>query len=193
MKNHPEKFRWTLPNILTVFRFVAAPGLLWLAWSDLSAEFLVLLAVVFLTDFLDGMTARYLGQVTRCGAILDSWADVITYLTISVCSWWLWPAIVKREIIYVILIVVSCVLPAIVGYLKFKRFTSYHTWLVKLAAFCMATSLYILFFGGSVWPFRIAAGLCVMAALEEIGMTILLPTPKSDLRSIWFILRDSKH
>lgn len=190
MNRTPSKL--TLPNLLTGFRFVAAPVLLWLAWHGRGIAFMELLAVAFLTDLLDGMIARLSGQVTPFGATLDSWADVITYLTIALCCWWLWPEIVSKERLYVGLIVASCLLPALAGFFKFGRFTSYHTWAVKIAAASMGLTLYVLFLGGPPWPFRVAAVICLVAAIEEIAITLLLPEPESNLRSVWDVLKRSE-
>ncbi|HEY8034219.1 MAG TPA: CDP-alcohol phosphatidyltransferase family protein [Methylobacter sp.] len=181
----------TLPNLLTGFRFVAAPILLWLAWNGHAIAFMELLAVAFLTDLLDGMAARLTGQASQFGATLDSWADVITYLTIALCCWWLWPDVVTRELLYVGLIIASCLLPALAGMLKFGRFTSYHTWGVKIAAAAMGLTLYVLFLDGPSWPFRIASIICMLAAIEEIMITLLLPEPESNLRSVWDVLKRS--
>ncbi|MCK9635628.1 MAG: CDP-alcohol phosphatidyltransferase family protein [Methylobacter tundripaludum] len=181
----------TLPNLLTGFRFVAAPVLLWLAWHGHGIAFMALLAVAFLTDLLDGMAARLTGQVTEFGATLDSWADVVNYLTIALCCWWLWPDMVGRELLYVSLIVASCLLPALAGFFKFGRFTSYHTWAVKIAAGAMGLTLYVLFLGGPAWPFRVAAVICIIAAVEEIAITLILPEPESNLRSVWDVLKRS--
>jgi cardiolipin synthase len=189
MTGEPSKLN--LPNLLTGFRFIAAPVLLWLAWNGHGIAFMGLLAVAFLTDMLDGMVARLTEQVTQFGATLDSWADVITYLTIALCCWWLWPEIVRRELFYVGLIIASCLLPALAGILKFGRFTSYHTWGVKVAAASMGLTLYILFLYGLAWPFRIAAVICIVAAIEEIIITLLLHKPESNLRSVWDVLKRS--
>ncbi len=158
---HSAQSRLTLPNLLTGFRFVAAPVLLWLAWHGHGIAFMILLAVAFLSDMLDGLAARLTGQVTQFGATLDSWADVINYLTIALSCWWLWPDMVRREMIYVGLIVASVLLPAFAGIYKFGRFTSYHTLGVKLAAASMGLTLYVMFLGGPVWPFRVAAVICI--------------------------------
>jgi CDP-diacylglycerol--glycerol-3-phosphate 3-phosphatidyltransferase len=190
-KQRSEQPRLTLPNLLTGFRFVAAPGLLWLAWQGQGIAFMILLAIAFLTDLLDGIAARLTGQVTQFGATLDSWADVITYLTIAIGCWWLWPNVVYRELIFVGLIVASCLLPAFAGFSKFGRFTSYHTWGVKLAAASMGLSLYVLFLGGPAWPFRVAAVICILAAVEEIALTLLLSEPESNVRSVWDVLKRS--
>ncbi|MGZ4969530.1 MAG: CDP-alcohol phosphatidyltransferase family protein [Methylobacter sp.] len=182
----------TLPNLLTGFRFVAAPILLWLAWYGHGIAFMALLAVAFLTDLLDGLAARLTGQVTQFGATLDSWADVITYLTIALCCWWLWPDVVSRERLYVGLIVASFLLPALAGFFKFGLFTSYHTWAVKIAAGSMGLTLYVLFLGGPTWPFRAAAMICMIAAVEEIVITLLLHEPESNLRSVWDLLKRNR-
>lgn len=192
MKNNQAESKLTLPNLLTGFRFLAAPGLLWLAWHGYQIGFMALLAAGFLSDLLDGMVARWMGLTSEFGAILDSWADVINYLTIAVGCWWLWPEIVTRELLYVGMIITSCLLPALAGFSKFGCFTSYHTWSVKMAAACMGISLYILFFGGPVWPFRMAAYVCVMAACEEILITWLLPSPRSNVKTIWRVIK-SRH
>ena len=188
---HTEQSKLTLPNMLTGFRFIAAPVLLWLAWQGHGIAFMMLLAVAFLTDLLDGLAARLTGQVSPFGATLDSWADVVIYLTIAIGCWWLWPDVVYRELIFVGLIVASCLLPAFAGFSKFGRFTSYHTWGVKIAAASMGLTLYVLFLGGPAWPFRLAAVICILAALEEIALTLLLSEPESNVRSVWDVLKRS--
>ncbi|NOT85940.1 MAG: CDP-alcohol phosphatidyltransferase [Methylococcaceae bacterium] len=182
---------FNLPNLLTGFRFVAAPVLLWLAWHGHGWLFMGLLALSFLSDLLDGLAARLTGQVSPFGATLDSWADVVIYLTIALASWWLWPAIVKQEQLYVALFLASCLIPALVGFCKFGCFTSYHTWAVKFAAAAMGSSLYLLFLWEIAWPFRIAAVIGILAALEEITITLRLSKPESNVRSLWHLLKRS--
>lgn len=188
-RNQPS--RLTLPNLLSGFRLIAAPFLLHLAWYGHNVAFLWLLAVTFLTDALDGLVARMTGQVTQFGAQLDSWGDMVTYLTVAMGSWWLWPDIVQRESVYVALVVCSYLLPVAVGMSKFGRFTSYHTWSVKFAAVSMALTLYVLFLGGPAWPFRVAAVICLLAAIEEIAITVMLSEMQSNVGSILDVLRSS--
>ncbi len=104
--------RWTIPNILTVLRLLAAPGVaimfLFFArpWADWFA--LVLFVIAAITDWFDGYLAREWQQETRFGAMLDPIADkamvVIALLVITGFSgmnpWILLPAtlILFREV-----------------------------------------------------------------------------------------------
>lgn len=71
--------RWTLPNILTVFRLIAAPalGLVFFIVARPYADWVAMLLFIgaSLTDYVDGYLARKWGQVSRFGAMLDPIAD----------------------------------------------------------------------------------------------------------------------
>ncbi len=192
----PTQFleKLTLPNLLTGFRFIAAPFLLGLAWNGHGVAFLSLLAVSFLTDVLDGFAARLTGQTSCFGARLDSGADLITYLCFAFGSWWLWRDIVHREDIYVYIITACYLLPVAVGVVKFNSYAIYHTRTAKLAAVCIIPAAYCLFLGGPAWPFRVAVFIYVAAAIEEIVITLLLPKPQLDVRSLFEVLQHrNKH
>lgn len=178
----------TAPNLLTCFRFFCAPVLLLAAWHNQAPAFLLVLAFAFFSDVLDGLIARLTGQVTRFGAVLDSWADMITYLTVTLSAWWLWPDIVRREGIYVGMLIASYLLPVIIGFMKFGSLTSYHTWMVKLAAASVGLSFYLLFLGGIALPFHIASVLCILAATEEIVITVISAEMPSNVRSVWDVI-----
>lgn len=71
--------RWTLPNILTVMRLIAAPGVAIMflyfhrPWADWFA--LALFVVAAVTDWFDGYLARAWHQESKFGAMLDPIAD----------------------------------------------------------------------------------------------------------------------
>ncbi|MRX49137.1 CDP-diacylglycerol--glycerol-3-phosphate 3-phosphatidyltransferase [Paracoccus sp. S-4012] len=71
--------RWNLPNVLTVLRLLAAPGVplmflfFWRPWADWAALALFLVAAA--TDWIDGRVARAWGQESRFGAAMDPIAD----------------------------------------------------------------------------------------------------------------------
>lgn len=71
--------RWTIPNILTVGRILAAPGvaLCYVLFDRPMADWIALILFVgaALTDFFDGWLARKLNQITDIGKMLDPIAD----------------------------------------------------------------------------------------------------------------------
>jgi len=177
----------TLANLLTCFRFFSAPFLLWLAFQGAENAFLILLAITFLSDVLDGMAARWLNQESDLGALLDSWADLLIYTTIAISIWQMRPDLVQQEFFSVVITIISYLLPVLIGIIKFRAFTSYHTWLVKIAAAIMGTSFFILLLFNISLPFRIAAFICLAAAIEEILITFYLTAPLSNVRSLWHV------
>jgi CDP-diacylglycerol--glycerol-3-phosphate 3-phosphatidyltransferase len=184
---------WNLPNLLSALRLVSAPLLLLLAVAGQREAFLGLLALAFLTDAVDGVLARRLGQASRLGAQLDSWADVSIYAVTAISLWLLWPALLRAEWLAIAMVVASVALPALVGLLRFRRFTSYHTLLVKLAVVATVIGLFLMLLGLSVWPFRLAALLALLAALEEIAITLVLREERSDVVSLWHVLRRQRN
>lgn len=176
-----------IPNALSLIRLACVPVLLWLAWSEHPHEFLAVLVFAFLTDAVDGFIARRFNQKTPLGAKLDSYADVAIYLTLAGSVFRLWPEIVAREKLYILFVVASVVMPALAGILKFGTLTSYHTWLVKIAAGCTALTSILLVMGGPAWPFRLVSVLCLIAGLEEILITLYLPAPESNIKSVFYI------
>lgn len=188
-----EPSRWSAANALTAFRLVvAAPAMLLLALAGQREPFVWVLAASFASDFVDGTVARLAGGSTRFGAALDSWADVAAYSAITFGLVVLWPELVRREWLACSALVASFVLPSMLGLLRFGRFTSYHTRLVKLAVAMTAAGLLVLLWTGQVWPFRLAAAIASLAALEEMAITCLLDAPRSNVRGVGSVWRERR-
>jgi cardiolipin synthase (CMP-forming) len=104
--------RWTLPNILTVARLIAAPllGFVFLILPRPLGDWfaMVLFLAASLTDYVDGYLARAWNQISRFGAMLDPIADkaiVVIALAVllgihGITGWLLIPviAILFREV-----------------------------------------------------------------------------------------------
>ena len=187
--SHEKEEIVNLPNLVSVIRILMAPVLFYFAFTQQPNWFIGVLLFAEFTDVLDGFLARTLNQITKMGSHLDSWGDFVIYTTIAICAWILWPDILQREILYFTIIVLSFTLPALIGFIKFHRFTSYHTWSVKLAVVITIISYILLFSGLLDWPFRVAAVFCLYAALEEIAITLLIHHEHVDVRTVWQALR----
>jgi CDP-diacylglycerol--glycerol-3-phosphate 3-phosphatidyltransferase len=190
--NFANREIFNLPNSVSFIRILMAPVLFYFALTHKPVWFLAALVFSGFTDVLDGFLARMLHQITAMGSRLDSWGDFIIYTTMAICAWILWPDIVAEELISYVVIVISITSPVIVGLLKFRTVTSYHTWTVKVAVVVTFVG-YILLFGGWLdWPFRVAAVFCAVAALEEIAITLLIHHEHVDVRTVWAALKYNK-
>lgn len=180
------------PNIVSMIRIFMAPVLLVLAYKQQPTIFLLILIFTLFTDVLDGFLARRLQMITELGSHLDSWGDFIIYTTLTISAWWLWPDIIKEEIVSVMSIILSFTLPVIFGMVKFHTLTSYHTWSVKAAVFITVISYIVVFSGLLRWPIYLAACVSVIAAIEEIMITIIMKHERADIRSVYHALKYSR-
>ncbi len=178
----------TIPNILSLFRLVAAPFLILLAWYGYQNVFLILLAVSLMTDAFDGILARWLHQRSKLGTRLDSYGDLTNYFIIPIAAYWLWPDIVRQEINYFIAAITMVSLPLIVGVIKFRQIPSYHTWSAKISAIVMIPSIYLLFLEITSLPFHLSLIVLVIMSIEEITITLYLNKPRHNVISLWHIL-----
>lgn len=183
----------TIPNQLSLFRLVAAPFLLYLAWIGEAELFLVLLAISLVSDALDGFLARRWHQESELGTKLDSWGDLANYLLVPLCAWWLWPEIIRQEFMIFWLVVANFSVPLVIGVIKFRRIPSYHTWMTKFAAVVMVPAIYLLFLEITPWPFRIAAMIQLIMAIEELSITFYLKELESNVKSIWHLINRHKN
>ncbi len=179
-----------LANILSGFRLLAVPFLLFLAWTSRPAPFLVLLACALVSDFIDGTIARRVDRPSTIGPKLDSWADFAIYLTVPLGAWWLWPDLRRQEAPYVLAVIGGYLVPAAVGFVKYHRLTSYHTWMSKLSAVLVGTTGFLMFVTGTAWPFECAVPILILAGIEEVALTVLLPEWRGNVDTIWHAWRE---
>lgn len=163
--------------------------LLYFAWTSRHDLFLIFVILALMTDFLDGYFARKYQQVTEFGARLDSLGDLAIYLIVPLSVWWLWPQVIIREALYVSTALISFIIPVLIGYAKFRCLTSYHTRGAKLSAVLLSSSILLMLLGGPAWPFHVATVIFVMAEVEELCITALLPRWLADVPSIFHALR----
>ncbi|MDD2321013.1 MAG: CDP-alcohol phosphatidyltransferase family protein [Geobacteraceae bacterium] len=179
----------TIPNLLSGLRLASVPFLLALAWGGHDKAFLLLLVCALLTDLADGYLARRLHQESELGAKLDSWGDFALYISTPFSAWMLWPELILREAPYVAAVLASFVVPILIGFVKYHRLTSYHTWGAKLSAVLMGCGTLLLFAGGPAVLFHLATAVLVLTQIEEISITMVLPEWRSNVPSLVHALR----
>jgi cardiolipin synthase len=197
MKTAAASPRWLgwlgwLPNALSAGRLVMAPLLIVFVFLDSRTLFLIALIIALVSDMIDGAVARALGVSSVLGAKLDSWGDFALYVTVPIGVAFLWTDLVTRELPWAIALVASFLIPVALGFIKFHRLTSYHTYAAKVVAFVVPITGVILLLGGSSWPFRIGVIVLVLSALEEVALTLTLPAWRANVGSILQIRRERR-
>lgn len=96
----------TVPNMISLVRLALVPVFAVLIIAGEDGWALLVLAVSGASDWLDGVLARRLNQVTRLGQILDPFADrLFIFVTLIGLAWrevvplWLVLAIVARDVL----------------------------------------------------------------------------------------------
>lgn len=176
-----------IPNTLSFFRILAAPFLLLAGWFGMQNIFYILFGIMLLSDVLDGIIARELHQTTKLGAKLDSVGDIITYFSIALAAWWLWPDLFKEERYYIIAAIIMYSLPALFALVKFGRLASYHTWITKFSAVMLNAGIVVLLLFQNNLLFHAAVYCLLIAVLENILITMILPSQQSDVHSLWHV------
>jgi cardiolipin synthase len=76
---------FTIPNLLTVVRFMGVPLFIWLVLGQKEyGAAVVVLAVMASTDWVDGYIARRFDQTSKLGRVLDPIADRLALIAVAV-------------------------------------------------------------------------------------------------------------
>ena len=97
----------TVPNVLTVVRFLGVPLFIWLVLGAHEYGYAVLvLAIMGSTDWVDGYVARRYNQMSNLGRIMDPIADrmsliavAVTLVIAGVLEWWYLTALLVPDAI----------------------------------------------------------------------------------------------
>lgn len=97
---------FTIPNLISFARLLLLPVFLWVYLSGHVLAAMVILAVVGVSDFLDGFVARATGQVSNLGKLLDPLADRLVIIAVLIAfgakatvPWILSGVIIGRDVI----------------------------------------------------------------------------------------------
>lgn len=196
-----SKRAYYLINGITVYRLLASPVLLWLVIDDQINLFKWLLPVSFFTDFIDGWLARKYQVASVFGSRLDSVADDLT-VAVGIVGLFLWRwEFLQEQLVVFISVLGLFVIQSVMALFRYGRFTSFHTYMAKLATLLQGSFLILTFLYEPIpFLFYLAAFITAVDLVEEIALTLLLPKWKADIRGIYVLfglkqcfMKHSKH
>jgi phosphatidylglycerophosphate synthase len=124
----------TVPNALSASRVIFLPLLWVLALLRMETAFVICYALVGITDLFDGFAARRLNQRSAFGKTLDSFADLLYYLSSAFFMAWLYMDYLKPNLPLLYVFFGFLVLSFIVSAIKCGKPIMMHTLLLKLNA-----------------------------------------------------------
>lgn len=190
MHKHPAAYY--LINGVTFYRLFSAPFLLALAYNGNLEIFKWLLSLSFFTDAIDGFLSRKFNVSSLFGAKLDSIADDATVL-VAVLSLW----ILKKEFIIDHWLPIGALLSLFAiqttaALFKYRKITSFHTYLAKTAAVLQGVFFILFFFEAhiSTWIFYAAVLVTGLELVEEIFLVFALPEWKANVKGLFWVVKE---
>jgi CDP-diacylglycerol--glycerol-3-phosphate 3-phosphatidyltransferase len=178
-------------NLITLYRILAAPVLVYLLFNNYPVPFKWLLLFSFSTDAIDGFLARTLNAGTHTGAMLDSIGDVLTLVAAFTGIVYYRPEFIAEQYPVIYSICFLFVFQVFFALIRYKKLSSFHTYLAKISAVLQGVFMLTLFFFSGIiyFLFYLAAFFTIIALIEEIILTYLIPEWKTDVRGLyWYMI-----
>lgn len=179
-----------IPNLLSGYRIIVFPLILYLIYSGQCELFLVFMAINILTDILDGAIARAFKMQTSFGARLDSIGDFLTYIVagygVIAFKW----HELSGETFWIVIYLAAFSLPYVVSYAKFRKFPSLHLYSSKIGGFIDVCFLaYLFLFGYSSILFIVVVTWGILSFIEMTVIVLILSELKQDVRGAYWVLK----
>lgn len=138
-----------------------------------------------LTDLLDGIIARKTHSQSALGTRLDSFGDLLLYLTVLACTV-IWAGVEILVLLpYIVAIVIIRFVNLAIAAVRFHRFSVIHTYANKATGLLVFISFGIYILTSAMLAF---VPVCVIAALAALEETLILISSKEldlDRKSIF--------
>ena len=184
----------TLPNIISSCRIALFPVMLFTIFINNENIFKWLLLAALLSDILDGLIARLFNMQTELGAKLDSLADLGMYICAVAGIFAFKFDFIKTYFIIILIVLGFFVLARIITFIRYKKFfNNFHSYLSKAMAYIQGIFIMTLFlFGFKSFLFFPACFIGIIANLEEYLLLYFLPIEESNVKGLYWILKQKK-
>ncbi len=179
-----------LPNFLSLYRLVIAPYLIYLALNNEKLRFANLLLISFATDILDGIIARKFKSTSSLGSRLDSAGDTITFIAGLTGLLKFEEHFLLEQKNMLIFALVLYLFRLLFSVARYKKPSSFHTYLAKAAAILQATFfLTVFYFGLNKIFFFTTLIISILVSVEEIILIMFIPEWTTDVKGLLWILK----
>jgi len=181
-------------NSLTFYRLLSAPVLVALSIANQLYIFRWLLAFSFFTDLIDGALARHFKVTSVLGSRVDSVADDLTVAAGITGLYMFKPDFMKENAVIILVLIGLFVFQTVTALIKYRRTTSFHTYLAKIAAIFQGVFLILTFFSEDslYWLFYPAVAITALDLTEEIVLVLMLREWQPDVGGIFPVLKKRK-
>jgi cardiolipin synthase (CMP-forming) len=187
----PKENLYTVPNILSLYRLISFPVVLYFIIDNNERVFVILLIINLITDFLDGLIARKFKMQTDFGAKLDSLADDATYVLAFIGLFVFKLDEFVPYKVSALLFLVSYLASILVSLLKFRKMPSLHLYSSKLGAVLQGAFFFVLFIFGFFTLFYYIVVISGIASFSEQVIILLLSTEmRSDSKGLYWVLKN---
>jgi phosphatidylglycerophosphate synthase len=185
----------TFVTLITLYRIVTFPILILLILTDQFGIFKWFLLASFFTDAIDGYLARKYNATSILGAKLDSIGDDLTILAGAIGLVVTQFDFIKRELTLILILFGLFVIQLTASLMRYKKISSFHTYLAKGAAIITAFFLLsVFFFDKIIYPLFYASYIITsIELLEEIVIVFVLPKWTTNVKGLYWILRKKHH
>lgn len=179
----------TVPKILMIFRLLLAPLSIILSYhyGERCVPMLVLiLCLGLISDILDGSIARKYQVATENLRRMDSFIDIIFWLSLAISTGIVRPGIIEANLIFIVGLVILEVISALISLLRFGKEASTHAYSSKfwgITLFLALISILGFNYGGFFLYLTIIVG--YISYVDVLLILILLPHWMHDVPSFF--------
>lgn len=181
----------SVPNILSILRIIVSVSIFFAEGN--TVLLLMVIALIGITDLLDGYIARKYKAVSDLGARLDSLADVVFFVSIVVYFVLYESDVITHYAYFFIAIFAVRIGTLVISYVKNKRLYYLHTIGNKVTGVSIFIMIFLFFLLGFKELFYICLVLSLFSSIEEMLIMLLGKAPDPDVRSLFDYYKNTKN
>jgi cardiolipin synthase (CMP-forming) len=186
-----NKSLFSIPNILSFYRILTFPLVLYFALTERELVFFILLVISLITDVLDGYLARRLKLETEFGAKLDALADIGMYILAIIGVICFKGEELKPYLPSFYTFLGVFILPKIIAFARFRSFPSLHLYTSKIGGYLQGFfffSLFVIGFHPLFYYIMIIEG--IISFIEQAIIVSIVPELKTNVKGLYWVLKE---